>query len=687
MSFNNRSWLQWTLAALTVTVAAMEFAVTLRNQQTPGHRVGVFDWLGSTVLTLPSISFTAVGALIVTRRRRNRIGWLMIAVGLGFAVGEFSTDYPSRPDRPFADFIAWIATWEWSFYWSSLLLLFLLFPTGELPGRRWRYVMWFGLAALALDRLIYVVRLGRIDSVPVNNITGIISVPLLISDAVDAAAFVALAAAVVSLILRFRTARGEVRQQLKWFTFGAALAIAFNVAAYAMTYNSVAGVGVMIAMTTLPAFMGIAILRYHLFAIDIILSRTLIYGSLTVFVIASYVLIVGYVGTLLPAGRGATLSLIATGLVAILFQPLREWLQRHVARLVYGDRDEPYAVLARLGQRVHGALTSEDLQPAIVETIGRALKLPFVMLLIDDAGTMVPAAHYPSDGPTAREGTLEGSRSITLPVVIQNERIGELHIALRPGEQQLSRADSLLLDDLSRQAGIAVQAARLTGELRTLTRDLQQSRERIVTAREEERRRLQRDLHDGLGPTLASGSFKVEAARNLLRRDPDQADALLAGVADQMQDAIVDLRRLVYHLRPPALDQLGLVDGLRQYTTQLDGETRFVVESPDELAPLPAAVEVAAYRIALEAMANVIRHADARVCRIRLAVDDTSLLLEVIDDGRGVPERPAHGVGLHSMHERAAELGGICAIGPRPEGGTMVRARMPLVAPAPAAVG
>lgn len=673
------------LVACTAAVASMEFVVTLQNSRFPGHPMGLLAWLVAFCVFLPPVSFAAVGAVIVKQHPKHRIGWLMIATGLTFAVGTFCTDYPHadphthHSTRPLAGLVAWVSTWEWSFYWSSLLLLFLLFPTDKLPGRKWIPLMWFGPIALGIDGVMYAVRQGPIDNVGIDNLSGIIPVPLVVSRPIDALSFAALAAAALSLIVRFRTARGDVRLQLKWFSFGAALAIALNIAAYLFSYGSLAGLGAITAVAALPIFMGIAILRYRLFAIDIILSTTLVYGTLTAFVIGTYVLVVGYVGTLFPSGGGVAISLVATGIVAVLFQPLRERLQRAVTQFVYGDRDDPYTVLARLGQRVQGGLASEDLLPAIVESIGRTLKLPLVSLSLRDDGNEGPVAEY--HGQSA-QGMGKAARlmqhTVTVPVLVQGEAVGELRLALRPGERKLGRADARLLDDLSRQAGIAVQAARLTGELRALTQDLQQSREQLVTAREEERRRLRRDLHDGLGPALASASFKVDAVRNLLRRDPKRADTLLRDVAEDMQATITDIRRLVYDLRPPALDQLGLVEGLRQYAQQLEGATRITVTAPEIMAPLPAAVEVAVYRIAVEAMTNVARHAGALFCWVHLAVGDGALVIEVADDGRGLPEERRDGVGFHSMQERAAELGGTCVILSPLEGGTTVRARVPL---------
>ena len=241
---------------------------------------------------------------------------------------------------------------------------------------------------------------------------------------------------------------------------------------------------------------------------------------------------------------------------------------------------------------------------------------------------------------------------------------------LRAGET-FSPSDHRLLADLARQAGVAAHAVRLTAEL-------QRARERLVAAREEERRRLRRDLHDGLGPQLASQTLTLSAARKLLRRDPDAAETLLADATAHAQSAITDIRRLVYALRPPALDDLGLVAALREQAAQYQASgVRIAIDAPERLPSLPAAVEVACYRIAQEALTNVVRHAEARTCRVALAVGD-ALCLEVRDDGRGLPPNHCAGVGLTSMRERAEELGGSCTIEPAPGGGTCVRARLPL---------
>jgi signal transduction histidine kinase len=393
-----------------------------------------------------------------------------------------------------------------------------------------------------------------------------------------------------------------------------------------------------------------------------IIGRPLVYGTLTAIVVSGYVLVVGSIGVLVQQTRVALiLSLILIGLIAILFQPIRDRLQRAVNRLVYGERDNPYAVLSRLGKHMEATLAPESVLPTIVETIARSLKLPYVAIGLkqDDKMTITTAYGSPME-PQQR-----------FPLVYQAEQLGELILSPRSPGESLTPADQRLMHDLAPQIGVAVHAARVTV-------DLQRSRERLVTAREEERRRLRRDLHDGLGPQLASLTLKLETARNRLANDP-LADALLSDLAQRTQATVADIRRLVYALRPPTLDELGLVSALRELTLQYNEQIAMRFEAPDCLPELPAAVEVAVYRIAQEAVTNVVRHAQAHHCDIRLALDETTglLALSIQDDGCGLTPLRGVGVGLVSMRERAEELGGTCAIEPVPTGGTRVLAQLP----------
>ena len=260
--------------------------------------------------------------------------------------------------------------------------------------------------------------------------------------------------------------------------------------------------------------------------------------------------------------------------------------------------------------------------------------------------------------------------------------MGELWLAPRGPAEGLTPADQRLLHDLARQVGVAVHAVRLTADLQRLTSDLQRSRERLVSAREEERRRLRRDLHDGLGPRLAGLTLKLETARNRLAHDP-LADTLLSDLIARTQEAVADIRHLVYALRPPALDELGLIPALQeqvlQYSDQGPHEIHIRLEAPERLPPLPAAVEVAIFRIAQEALTNVVRHSHASRCMVRLALHEQERLLEmeIADNGCGLAPARSTGVGLASMRERAEELGGTWEVVQGPTGGTCVQVRLP----------
>jgi signal transduction histidine kinase len=406
-------------------------------------------------------------------------------------------------------------------------------------------------------------------------------------------------------------------------------------------------------------------MRYRLFDIDLLINRTVVYLTLTAIVVGIYVVMVGYLGVLFQTRNSLVISLIATGLVAVVFQPLRQRLQRGINRMMYGERDDPYVVLSRLGQRLEAAYAPESVLPTIVETVAQTLKLPYVGIALDQDGDFKIAAEFGRSK----------SEPISLPLNYQGEPVGELILAPRALGEHFTPSERQLLDDLARQAGIAAHAVRLTA-------DLQRSRERLVTAREEERRRLRRDLHDGLGPQLASLALKLETARNRMADDP-QAAALLTDLSVRTQDAVADIRRLVYALRPPALDELGLIMALREGATQYNRQgingLNITFDAPEKLPPLPAAVEVAVYRIAQEALTNVVRHAEALTCFIRLRLDASAglLCLEVQDDGKGLPITRRAGVGWNSMRERAEELGGTLMITSLSMGGTSVLARLP----------
>jgi signal transduction histidine kinase len=646
-----------------------------------------------------SLAFPTVGVLIAARLPTNPIGWIFCGMGLLYAAQRFSTayaDYALLENLAFpgGEYVAWFSGLiDFSGAILAGVFVMLLFPDGHLLSRRWRIVAWAAACGAVLTELYdafypedlsthsYVMNPFGVVGVIGGGVT---TYEFFIASAVvgEMLLLTSILAALFSLFVRLHRAWGDERQQLKWFLYATVPAVgcfSFILLSFIIvdftevvfgtpfipfsgSYDDVHYVGVF-ALLIVPVFTYIAIVRYHLYDVDVVINRTLVYGALTSCVVGIYVLAVVALGALFQTQGNLAVSLSATGLVAVLFQPFRSRLQRSVNRLMYGERDDPYAVISRLGRRLEATLAPDTVLPTVVETIAQALKLPYAAILLkDDEGFRTAAAY--------------GSPRVepeTLPLVYQREEIGRLVLSPRSPGEGFSDTDRGLLEDLARQAEVAVHAVRLTT-------DLQHSRERLVATREEERRRLRRDLHDGLGAQLAGLNVQAGTLRRLIPRDPAAADEVVVELRDELRSAIADIRRLVYDLRPPALDDLGLVEALRRLSERYgskDDPLRVVVEAPEDLPNLPAAVEVAVYRITQEALTNVARHARARNCVVRLAINK-DVALEIVDDGVGIPAQRGAGVGLSSMSERASELGGSCVVEPVPESGTRVLVRLPL---------
>lgn len=400
-----------------------------------------------------------------------------------------------------------------------------------------------------------------------------------------------------------------------------------------------------------------------------IANRSLVYATLTGGIVVTYAASVVLLRALFPGDGPYVVALLSTGAAALVALPLRDRLQRAANRLVYGDRDEPYRAISRLGERLEASLDIDAVLPAVVATVAESLRLPYVAVELRDGGdgpTGIAAEH----GQPPNEGVLH-----RIPLAHRGEAIGALLLSRRSPNEEFSNADVTLLADLARQAGPAIQAVQLTSALR-------RSRERLVTAREEERQRLQRELHDGIGASLAAITMKMEAIRVGLAPRSDAADRALSDLAAETRRIIEEVRRVTYDLRPPALDQLGLGEALRErarvFAGRPDAPREIRLDVPDVLPPISAAVEVAAYRIAVEALTNVVRHSGARTAVARLVVDGQQLWVQVEDDGHGQAAGGRPGVGHRSMRERAEELGGSLEIGRSPLGGMRVQARLPL---------
>ncbi len=733
------SWLAWSLAGLSFAMFAADIALYIpaRSMQVPSPW-GTGGDSGQLINLLPFLAFPVVGALIASRRPENPIGWICLAVGTIWMLGEVAMAYGvygllARPGSvPFPAEVGSLGDGLWAPALGLLgTYLILLFPDGRLPSRRWRPVAWLSGAVIVLASAgvaLFPEPLPQLGGI--QNPFGLYGYPEVAYAMFNVLLLLPLCilASAASLIVRFRRSGSEVREQIKWIAFAASLlglVLLVEVVSALIVAPDNFGTGgtqpfwlkllqdaVTLSYAGIPVAVGFAVLKHRLYDIDIVINRTLVYGALTASVVAIYVLVVGYLGALFRTGGNLPISLVATGLVAVLFAPLRDRLQRGVNRLTYGERDEPYKVLSRLGRRLEGTLAPEAVLPTIVENIARTLRLPHVAIWLADGGALrLGAAH--GDAPartTVRDmGAVESLRrapdglhpaelapsgaygavldecgvALVLPLTHRGELVGALSMAPRSPDETFSPADRQLLRDLATQAGTAADAVRLTVALRTSLENLRRSRERLVAAQEEERRRIQRDLHDGLGPVLASMRLRLEACLDMVEETEAPLSDDLERLYDLVGQATSDIRRLVYDLRPPVLDQLGLVPAIRQHCERFGRESG--IEAGFEADPylsIPAAAEVTLLRVVQEALLNVHKHAHASRVDVRLGCRDGWIELEIRDDGVGFEANGrGGGTGIGSMRERAELLGGALHVAGHSGAGTEVTVRIPTEIP------
>lgn len=409
--------------------------------------------------------------------------------------------------------------------------------------------------------------------------------------------------------------------------------------------------------------LAVALLRYHLFDIDRIVNRTLVYFSLTLSVIVIYVLMVGYLSYLFQEQGNLLISLAATGAVAVLFTPLHRGLQRVVNRLMYGERDEPYELLMRLGRQVETALDSSAGLAGIVETLAKALKLPYVALALSIEDKTSIAAQY---------GTHQ-NQVVNFPMVITGQNIGELRVAPRSADESFSQVDLKLMENLARQISVTAHA-------HLLGIRLEHARLRLVTERGEARRQLGRDLHDDVGHQLTALVQQLEHLKIIVQNEPLGAESTFSTMNQQLVNLTTHVRELAHQLFPPELELLGLVGALRERVLA-HPNLKVVLDAPEDLPVLPAEIETAVYYITLEALTNIEKHAQAQICHIQLRLHPSQplpmLKLTIRDDGRGLTEPPLGGLGLLSMQARTAEVGGTYSIDTLPGGGTIISVHIP----------
>ena len=493
---------------------------------------------------------------------------------------------------------------------SCLLAVFCLFPNGRFAPKWtvWLFILWLLFIGVTL-----------LVNPSVFADTAILPNTRTVQDAL----FVFLGAAwystaIFGQIIRYRRYNSaSEKQQAKWVLFGFSIIVVFSFITSLLLislpqlssapdnralFGLVMGGIYLLTALALPGTISLSILRFRLWDVDIYINRTLVYGGLTAVIILLYALVVGGLSLLLQSQNSFLFSLLATGLIAILFQPVREWLQRATNRLMFGERDDPYKVLSQLGRQLQDTAVPEQSLPAIVSTITQTLKLPYAAIAL--------SANDGRKQMAAQSGKKVGEPQ-EWPLHYQGELVGWLIAAPRSPGEIFTKREQHLLEDIALQAGAVVFSVRLT-------RDLQHSREQLVFAREEERLRIRRDLHDELGPSLASQTFKLDSALELLATNPQESADLLRDLKIQNQNLVAEIRRLVYELRPPALDELGLIGAIQAHIGQFNAPVIEVATSPNPFPKIPPALEVAVYRITLEAVTNVVRHAQAGQCHISL---------------------------------------------------------------------
>jgi two-component system NarL family sensor kinase len=663
----------WARAGVSASVVGF-WLVIGRVGDATGH--GFSDFVSNAYPNIVfGLAFPTVGALILSRLPGHRLGRLYLLCGFAAAITLAAYSYAQRGlvedpgSLPGALGAAWLSSWVWLTGVSPLLTFGVLwFPDGRLPSRRrWPVAALAGLF-LIVSVVLTALRPGPLENQPVRDNPLGVPLPRGWFDAalmgVLPVFLAAMLGSVAALVVRYRRGTVDQRAQLRWFLLAVGLLFVSIALSQPSRVAVVGGVLALFAVPLLPLSLGTAVLRQRLYGIDVVVRRSLTYGWLIAGSLAVYAAVIVALDLLLRGHAEPVAALAAAGAVAVLYQPLRLRLQRAADRMLYGDRGDPYGVLTRLGRSLESAGSAEKVLPETVAAIASALRLPYVAVhLSGDA----------SDSPAACYGDRPGERPLRIPLIRGDETVGVLVIGRRGAAEDLTSAERRPLEDLARQVAVASHAVLLDSALK-------RSRERLVTSREEERRRLRRELHDGLGPALAGIALGVDAARNLITTAPHAADSLLADLKQETLSSVREVRRIVEDLRPPALAELGLLAALTAFVERLDSRNdalRVTVQAPESLPPLAAAIEVAAYRIAVEAMTNVARHARAHTCLLRLDLGE-ALTVEVTDDGIGYRAGTLSGVGVPSMTERAAELGGQCHIAPSASGGTCVLARLPL---------
>ena len=677
----------WSVFGLTLLAAAAGNAFLFLSDQ------AVIEDL---VFGLIFIAMGAVGALIASRRPENAIGWILLGttlmIALTFAAGEYAS-YSSRGrSLPAEEWAAWLGSWGWTLAIAPMVtVLFLLFPDGHPPSRRWRPVAWACGVLIVLLSL-----LAMVD--PSLDMPGDAANPIgigagnAIGEAVGIG-FLLLAVLSIlcaaSLVVRFRRALGEERKQIEWLAYGGVLLAVYLllttlgewtrvpllVDSFFMSALSV------VAFISIPVAVGVALLRYRLYEIDVVIRKTLVVAVLAAFITLVYVGVVVGIGAVVAGASDGPLPIIAAVVIAVAFQPVRSAANRLSNRLVFGQRATPYEVLSAFSERLAVGYSTEDLLPRMARILGEGTgaRRAEVWLRVSDA--LRSAAAWPA---SEIEGSprlvplvdgelplLDGARA--LPVRHQGELLGALAVT-KPPNEPLSHEEEQLVEHLAAQAGLVLRNARLTEELRARLQELKASRQRIVTAQDERAKQLERNIHDGAQQQLVALAVKLRLAQGLAESEPAKTRAMLGELQAEATSALEDLRDLARGIYPPLLADKGLGTAIEAHARKAAIPVSVKTDSVERYAP---DVESAVYFCCLEALQNVAKYAHATHAQVRLSGSGDELTFEVVDDGDGFDQGSTHrGSGLLGMVDRLDAVGGTLEVRSQPGMGTTVTGRV-----------
>jgi signal transduction histidine kinase len=681
----------WSGLALAVAVAVavgtlVLLGLTWSDRVTPLSASRIQDG----VLVIAFLGYSLVGALIVSRRSKNRVGWIFLGAGLTLQLWVISYWYATyglvaRPGTlPIAELTAW--TSEWTVIVGiglAFTFLLLVFPTGRLPSTKWRPVSWFAAFAVLIAGITWATSPGPLSGFgDVTNPVGIAAVGRLdLSGLGWVLTVLAVVASAVSLIVRYIRSAGVERRQIQWFAFAAAfmgLALVATSIASESEWGPIGLIGdvlFLLALVALPAAAYVAILKHDLYDLDIVVSRTITFGLLTALITGTYVAVVVGVGTLVgTAGEpNLALSVLATAIVAVAFQPARARVQGLANRLVYGERATPYEVLAEFSHRMGDAIDAEAVLPQMtrIVTDGTGAVTADVWLVVGSelhrVSSSSPHEQRRLTVPMAGEQIpVLPDKPQTVSIRHQGRLLGAITLVMPPG-RALTRTENRLLTDLAAQAGLILSNVRLVEEVKA-------SRQRIVSAQDQERRRIERDIHDGVQQRLVALSLALKMTATRVGHDPPEAvSESLDDAAAEARETLGDLRRLARGIHPAIITEGGLVAALESLAERAAVPVDLRVPDTGRLS---GPVEVTVYYVVAEAITNAVKHAGASTVAVDLTSSDGQIVVEVVDDGSGGAVA-SPGSGLSGLEDRVAALGGHLQIDSPPGAGTRIRVDIP----------